>query len=122
MNAALLSCRSTLMPPIGVPDAISAFLRYKGKLSALMPDMERLTWKGIALHVGDLPGYPDSHGCVHLPPDFADDVYAITQIGTPVILAGGHSDRRPLRIQAPFSAPRPRRRSRPRSAASQFRR
>jgi len=57
-----------------------------------MPDMERLTWKGIALHVGDLPGYPDSHGCVHLPPDFADDVYAITQIGTPVILAGGHSD------------------------------
>ena len=57
-----------------------------------MPDMERLTWKGIALHVGDLPGYPDSHGCVHLPPDFADDLYAITQIGTPVILAGGHSD------------------------------
>jgi hypothetical protein len=37
-----------------------------------MPDMERLTWKGIALHVGDLPGYPDSHGCVHLPPDFAE--------------------------------------------------
>jgi hypothetical protein len=32
-----------------------------------MPDMEKLTWKGIALHVGDLPGYPDSHGCVHLP-------------------------------------------------------
>jgi L,D-transpeptidase-like protein len=57
-----------------------------------MPDMEKLTWKGIALHVGDLPGYPDSHGCVHLPPDFADDLYAITQIGTPVILAGGHSD------------------------------
>ena len=57
-----------------------------------MPDMEKLTWKGIALHVGDLPGYPNSHGCVHLPPDFADDLYAITQIGTPVILAGGHSD------------------------------
>jgi hypothetical protein len=57
-----------------------------------MPDMEKLTWKGIALHVGDLPGYPDSHGCVHLPPEFADDLFAITQIGTPVILAGGHSD------------------------------
>jgi hypothetical protein len=57
-----------------------------------IPDMEKLTWKGIALHVGDLPGYPDSHGCVHLPPDFADDLYAITQIGTPVILAGGHTD------------------------------
>jgi hypothetical protein len=57
-----------------------------------MPDMEKLTCKGIALHVGDLPGYPDSHGCLHLPPDFAADLYAITQIGTPVILAGGHTD------------------------------
>ena len=57
-----------------------------------MPDMERLTWKGIALHVGDLPGYPDSHGCVHLPSDFADDLYGITQVGTPVIIAGGHTD------------------------------
>ena len=57
-----------------------------------MPDMERLTWKGIALHVGDLPGYPDSHGCVHLPSEFAADLYAITQVGTPVIIAGGHSD------------------------------
>jgi lipoprotein-anchoring transpeptidase ErfK/SrfK len=43
--------------------------------------MEKLTCKGIALHVGDLPGYPDSHGCLHLPPDIAADLYAITQIG-----------------------------------------
>jgi hypothetical protein len=57
-----------------------------------MPDMQRLTWKGIALHVGGLPGYPSSHGCVHLPQAFADDLYAITQIGTPVIIAGGHND------------------------------
>lgn len=57
-----------------------------------MPDMQRLTWEGIALHVGGLPGYPSSHGCVHLPQAFADDLYAITQIGTPVIIAGGHND------------------------------
>ena len=44
------------------------------------------------LHVGGLPGYPSSHGCVHLPQAFADDLYAITQIGTPVIIAGGHND------------------------------
>src|SRR4029453_14574628 len=56
-----------------------------------MPGMQRLTWMGIALHVGDLPGYPDSHGCVHLPQEFADDLYAITQIGTPVIIGGGHT-------------------------------
>ena len=57
-----------------------------------MPYMERLTWKGIALHVGDLPGYPDSHGCVHLPLKFAEDLYEVTQIGTPVIIAGSHAD------------------------------
>jgi hypothetical protein len=53
-----------------------------------MPDMQRLTWQGIALHVGDLPGYPDSHGCVHLPTGFADPLFDITEIGTPVIIAG----------------------------------
>ena len=64
-----------------------------------MPDMERLTWQGIALHVGDLPGYPSSHGCVHLPQAFADQVYAATRIGTPVIIAGSHSE--PVAIAEP---------------------
>jgi hypothetical protein len=61
------------------------------KYDEAMPDMERLTWQGIALHVGDLPGYPASHGCVHLPPSFADEVYDVTEIGTPVIIAGSHT-------------------------------
>ena len=39
--------------------------------NAPMPNMERLTWDGIALHAGKLPGYPASHGCVRLPPAFA---------------------------------------------------
>ena len=55
---------------------------------APMPHMERLTWDGIALHAGKLPGYPASHGCVRLPPAFAEKVYGITEIGTPVIIAG----------------------------------
>jgi len=54
---------------------------------APMPHMERLTWDGIALHAGKLPGYPASHGCVRLPPAFAEKLYGITQIGTPVIIA-----------------------------------
>src|SRR5262249_38501288 len=41
---------------------------YKG---AEMPYMERITWGGIALHAGDLPGYPDSHGCIRLPLEFS---------------------------------------------------
>ncbi len=59
--------------------------------NAPMPHMERLTWGGIALHAGKLPGYPASHGCVRLPPAFAAKLYEITQVGTPVIIAGDHT-------------------------------
>ncbi len=59
---------------------------------APMPHMERLTWQGVALHAGNLPGYPASHGCVRLPPKFAENLYAVTQVGTPVIIAGDVSD------------------------------
>ena len=44
-----------------------------------MPFAERLTWSGIFLHAGDLPGYPSSHGCVHLPLAFAKDLFETTQ-------------------------------------------
>ena len=59
--------------------------------NAPMPHMERLTWDGIALHAGKLPGYPASHGCVRLPPAFAEKLYGITQVGTPVIIAGDYT-------------------------------
>jgi hypothetical protein len=52
-----------------------------------MPMMQRLTWDGIALHAGKLPGYPASHGCVRLPKAFAEKLYAVTQTGTPVVIA-----------------------------------
>ena len=54
---------------------------------ASMPMMQRLTWDGIALHAGKLPGYPASHGCVRLPKAFAEKLYAVTQTGMPVIIA-----------------------------------
>ncbi len=53
---------------------------------APMPFMQRLTSKGIAIHAGDLPGYPASHGCIRLPNDFAKRLYAITEVGTPVMI------------------------------------
>jgi len=56
---------------------------YKG---AKMPHMQRLTWSGIALHAGQLPGYPASHGCVRLPSDFAAKLYTVTSNGTTVIV------------------------------------
>ena len=54
---------------------------------ASMPYTERLTWGGVALHAGGLPGYPSSHGCVHLPLEFAKLLFGITTLGTPVIIA-----------------------------------
>ncbi len=60
--------------------------------NAPMPNMNRLTWSGIALHAGKLPGYPASHGCVRLPLDFSAKLFEITHLGTPVIIAGSHSD------------------------------
>jgi len=61
---------------------------YKG---AEMPYMERVTWGGIALHAGDLPGYPDSHGCVRLPLEFSKLLFGVTMKGATVIIADGHS-------------------------------
>jgi hypothetical protein len=56
---------------------------YKG---ARMPHMQRLTWSGIAIHAGNLPGYPASHGCVRLPIDLAEKLYSVTRHGTSVII------------------------------------
>jgi hypothetical protein len=53
-----------------------------------MPNTLRLTQKGIALHGGELPGYPASHGCVRLPLSFADSLYEETAIGTTVVIGG----------------------------------
>src|SRR5258708_40078446 len=57
---------------------------YKG---AQMPHMQRLTWSGIAMHAGHLPGYPASAGCVRMPVDFAAKLYSVTNLGTTVIIA-----------------------------------
>jgi len=61
---------------------------YKG---AKMPHMQRLTWTGIALHAGHLPGYPASAGCVRLPVDFAEKLFTVTTLGTTVIIADNRS-------------------------------
>jgi len=53
---------------------------------APMPYMQRLTWKGVAMHAGHLPGYAASHGCIRLPKGFAKLLYGITEIGTPVMI------------------------------------
>src|SRR5258707_7272545 len=54
---------------------------------AWMPDMQRLTWNGIALHGGPLPGYAASHGCVRMPYGFAEKLFDKTWIGMRVIIS-----------------------------------
>src|SRR5580693_4031344 len=54
---------------------------------AWMPNMERITWSGIALHGGPLPGYAASHGCIRMPYDFAENLFGKTQVGMRVIIA-----------------------------------
>ena len=59
---------------------------------APMPNMQRLTWKGVALHAGNLPGFPASHGCVRLPLQFSKLLFGITDLGGTVVIAGTHGE------------------------------
>lgn len=56
--------------------------------NAPMPYMQRLTWRGVALHAGKLPGYPASHGCIRLPFEFAKLLYGVTRVGMTVVITG----------------------------------
>lgn len=55
--------------------------------SAPMPNMQRITWSGVALHAGALPGYPASHGCIRLPHGFSKKLFGMTKMGTRVIVS-----------------------------------
>lgn len=54
--------------------------------NAPMPNMQRLTWSGIALHAGKLPGYPASHGCIRLPGKFSSLLFGATELGMTVVI------------------------------------
>jgi hypothetical protein len=66
---------------------------------AYMPHMQRITWSGIALHGGVLPGHPASHGCIRLPFDFAARLFDATAVGMRVIVAP--TDVAPVEIAHP---------------------
>jgi hypothetical protein len=76
--------------PTGVFTILNKDKDHRSKTygNAPMPYSERLTWDGVALHAGGLPGYPSSHGCVHLPSEFARLLFGITHQGTTVVIAG----------------------------------
>ena len=53
---------------------------------APMPFMQRITWSGVAMHAGVVPGYPASHGCIRLPAGFAPQLFGMTKMGARVIV------------------------------------
>jgi hypothetical protein len=63
--------------------------RSKKYDNAPMPNMQRLTWTGIAMHSGQLPGHPASHGCIRLPYDFSQLLFATTSKGGTVVVGDG---------------------------------
>jgi len=63
--------------------------RSKKYDNAPMPNMQRLTWSGIAMHSGQLPGYAASHGCIRLPYDFSQLLFAATTKGGTVVVGDG---------------------------------
>jgi hypothetical protein len=75
--------------PAGIFSVIQKDADHHSNLydDAFMPHMQRLTWSGIALHGGLLPGYAASHGCVRMPFDFAERLFDMTELGLRVIVA-----------------------------------
>lgn len=66
---------------------------------ASMPFMQRITWSGIALHAGQLPGHPASHGCIRLPTSFAERLFDSTKLGMRVVIV--RDDMRPISFAHP---------------------
>ena len=66
---------------------------------ASMPFMQRITWSGIALHAGQLPGHPASHGCIRLPAGFAERLFESTKLGMRVVIV--RDDMRPISFAHP---------------------
>jgi len=64
-----------------------------------MPFMQRITWTGIALHAGALPGYPASHGCIRLPMNYAENLFGSTELGMRVVIV--RDDMLPVEISHP---------------------
>ena len=101
MRAPVSSGQAGRETPAGIFSVIQKDAEHHSNLydDAYMPHMQRLTWSGIALHGGPLPGHPASHGCIRLPYDFAAHLFDLTKLGMRVIVAP--SDVAPVSIAHP---------------------
>jgi len=89
LRASVSSGQSGRETPAGIFSVIQKEAEHYSNLydDASMPHMQRLTWSGIALHGGIVPGHPASHGCIRLPYGFAERLFDMTSLGMRVIVA-----------------------------------
>src|SRR5689334_1472493 len=76
------------LTPTGIFSVIGKEVFHRSNIysGAPMPFMQRITWSGVAMHAGVLPGYPASHGCIRMPHDFAVRLYSLTRLGARVLV------------------------------------
>jgi hypothetical protein len=88
MRAPVSTGRTGYETPAGIYSILQKRVEHYSNLydDASMPHMQRITWSGIALHAGALPGYPASHGCIRLPPGFAEQLFGVTKLGMRVVI------------------------------------
>ncbi len=88
-SAAVSSGQTGFETPSGIYSILQKNRYHESNIysGAPMPFMQRITWSGIALHEGSLPGYPASHGCIRLPGAFAQTLFGMTKVGARVIVS-----------------------------------
>src|SRR5712672_1738967 len=95
--------------PMGVFSVIQKHKLHHSNIysGAPMPYMQRITWSGVAMHAGVLPGHPASHGCIRMPYDFAVRLYSLTRAGASVIIT--RNEIAPVAFEHPglFQLPKP---------------
>lgn len=100
-SSRISSGRPGFATPTGVFSILEKKVQHHSNIyaGAEMPYMERLTWSGIALHAGVVPGYRASHGCVRLPHSFARTLYSMTKLGGRVVITA--TDAEPVAFSSP---------------------
>jgi L,D-transpeptidase catalytic domain len=95
--------------PTGIFSVIGKEIFHRSNIysGAPMPYMQRITWSGVAMHAGVLPGYPASHGCIRLPHDFAVRLYGLTRMGARVLVMPHEVAPAPFENARLFTRPKP---------------
>ncbi|HLH88038.1 MAG TPA: L,D-transpeptidase family protein [Xanthobacteraceae bacterium] len=95
--------------PTGVFSVLEKEVFHRSNIysGAPMPYMQRITWSGVALHAGVLPGYPASHGCIRMPPAFAIKLFHMTERGARVLVVPNEVTPEPIESPRLFTRAKP---------------